>query len=292
MFLRYRIIFIICEGVNIPMKIGYLGPRGTFSQGAAEIYARGIDAELIMYPSIPELIAAAKEKNIDEAVVPLENSIEGSVNVTLDMLAWDVDLKIKREINIPIKHNLMVREGHKNITGILSHPQAIGQCRKFLNSNYPEAAVEYTYSTAQAAEFVASSGREIAAIAAEKAAHEYGLNIINASIEDNGNNVTRFIVLSDHDIDYKGISEGVRTSVVFSTDDKPGSLYRVLQILNLWDINMTKIESRPAKDLLGKYIFFVDIEGHREKEDIKDAITMIKKKTSFFKMLGSYSPIL
>ncbi len=275
------------------MRIGYLGPRGTFSQQAAELYANGRDVELIMYASIPELITAVKDNGIVEAVVPIENSIEGSVNVTLDMLAWDVDLKIKHEISIPIVHNLMAHKDTENISRILSHPQAIGQCRRFLNNNFPDAQIEYTYSTAQAAETVAlGETKNVAAIAAEKSAHEYGLCIVQTAIEDNSNNVTRFIVLTDHDAEYERDSALIRTAMVFSTEDKPGSLYRVLQILNLWDINMTKIESRPAKDMLGKYIFFVDIEGHREKEDIKDAITMIRKKTSFFKMLGSYSPIL
>ncbi|MBZ4646732.1 MAG: prephenate dehydratase [Petroclostridium sp.] len=267
------------------MKIGYLGPRGTFSQQAAEIYVKGMEAEIAQYTNIAELILAVNDRKVDEAVVPIENSIEGAVNTTLDMLAWDVDLTIKKEIVIPITHNLMVRKEGSNISLILSHPQAIGQCREFLNRHFPNTPVQYTYSTAQAAQQVASANEGWAAIAAQKAAEEYDLKIIYESIQDTDSNVTRFIVLS-HQCSEKTGSD--KTSIIFSTDNKPGSLYRILQILNLWDINMTKIESRPAKNSLGNYIFFVDIEGHWQDDDVRDALTMIKRKTSFFKMLGSY----
>ncbi|MDK2798791.1 MAG: prephenate dehydratase [Clostridiales bacterium] len=272
------------------MKIGFLGPKGTFSQQAAEIYIDGLHAELIQFANIAELIFAVNNGKIDEAVVPVENSIEGPVNVTLDMMAWDVDLKIKREIVVPIIHNLMVNKKQKNISLILSHPQAIGQCREFLNKHYPNIPIKYTYSTAQAAQLVAEhsfsdNNEGWAAIAAQKASEEYNLVITHRSIQDKSNNVTRFIVLSQYSAEK---TENSKTSIIFSTENKPGSLYRILQILHLWDINMTRIESRPAKNNLGNYIFFVDIEGHWEDDDIRDALTMIKRKTSFFKMLGSY----
>ncbi len=267
------------------MKVGYLGPRGTFSHQAAEIYAKGQVAELIPYNTITELILTLNAKDIDEAVVPIENSIEGAVNTTLDMLAWDVDLYIIREVIIPIEQNLMVRHKHKNISRIISHPQAIGQCREFLKKHFPDIPIQYTYSTAQAAAQVASSDEDWAAVASRKAAEEYGLKILYPSIQDNNTNVTRFIVLSHEFGEKAGKS---KTSIIFSTENKPGSLYRILQILNLWDINMTRIDSRPAKDCLGRYIFFVDIEGHWQDADVRDALTMIKRKTSFFKMLGSY----
>ena len=282
------------------MKIGFLGPKGTFSQHAAKMYLKESDIEpqMISYGNFADLILGVHEKKIDEAVLPVENSIEGPVNITLDMLAWDVALKIKREIDLPIRHNVMVRDVNANITCILSHPQAIGQCRNFLNRYFPDIPIQYTYSTTQAAEKVAAGQstrdeEQWAAIAAEKAAEAYDLKIIHRDIQDYDNNVTRFIVLSHRDVEKaeKGDANVCKTSIIFSTDDKPGSLYKILQILNLWDINMTKIESRPAKENLGSYIFFVDIEGHREDEHIKDALTMIKRKTSFFKMLGSYYTI-
>lgn len=278
------------------MKVGYLGPRGTFSQDAAEMYVSGREAKMIQYGNIAELIEAVYKNEIEEAVVPVENSIEGAVNVTLDKLAWDVVLKIKGEINIPITHHLMAKKGqNRKITHIFSHPQAVAQCEKFLKEHFPNASIQYTYSTAQAAEKVAGkqpddNNGQWAAIAARKAAQEYGLEIVYQSIQDYDNNMTRFIVLSHKDAEKAGREHHCKykTSIIFSTDNKPGSLYRILQILNLWDINMTRIESRPAKNNLGSYIFFVDFEGHREDDDIKDALIMIKKKTSFFKMLGSY----
>lgn len=275
------------------MKVGYLGPAGTFSQQAAEMYREvgdftySEDITLIPYPSIPEVISGADNGEIDEAVVPVENSIEGPVNVTLDMLAWDVALKIKREILVPVEHHLMVRRGTNKINTILSHPQAIGQCRKFLDKNFSNILIQYTYSTSQAAQQVAREDVNCgyASISARKAAEEYGLEILHQGIQDHSNNVTRFIVLAGKDGNNTGKT---KTSLVFSTQNQPGSLYRILDILTLWDINMTRIESRPAKDCLGQYIFFVDIEGHREEHDVKDALTMIQRKTSFFKLLGSY----
>ncbi len=275
------------------MRIGFLGPRGTFSQYAAEVYADDRKIKMVEYRSIAELILAVDMKEVDEAVVPLENSIEGSVNTTLDMLAWDVNVTIKREINISIVHNMMGQKGKVNISRILSHPQAIGQCKKFIDKYYPNVPIQYTYSTAQAAELVASgnnNNEQWGAIAAEKAAQEYGLDIIHQAIQDYDNNTTRFIVVTSNDAESKNDNEqnNYKTSIIFDTGDKPGSLYRILQILNLCDVNMTKIESRPAKNSLGKYIFIVDIIGHHQDENVQDAFTMIKKKTGFFKLLGSY----
>ena len=273
------------------MNIGYLGPKGTFSQKAAEVYLNNIslmDVVLIAYENITDLIIAVNQGELDEAVVPIENSMEGSVNITLDMLAWEVDLKIKKEIVLPIIHNIMAKDFNEDFSLILSHPQAIGQCRYFLHKYYSDVPIKYTYSTAQAAEKVSQSEEKWAAIAGEKAAQEYGLNIIKTSIQDNINNVTRFIVLSRKDSEKTGKD---KTSIIFSTEDKPGSLYRILQILDLWNINMSRIESRPTKNSLGKYIFFVDINGHHKDEDLNDALTMIRRKTSFFKLLGSYQLI-
>lgn len=269
------------------MRLGFMGPRGTFSQQAAEAYTANTDIELVQYTNIAELIRAVQAREVEEGIVPIENSIEGSVNVTLDMMAWDVDLKIKKEIIIPVRQSFMVSQGHcGRISMILTHPQAAGQCRNFLNKYYPDVPIHYTYSTAQAAEQIASSDEDWAAIAAPKAAKEYHLEILHDSIQDNNSNVTRFIVVTP---EYFNEQNQRKTSLIFSTDNKPGSLYRVLQILNLWDINMTRIESRPAKNSLGNYIFFVDIEGEQQQSDVQDALTMIKKKTSFFKMLGSYA---
>lgn len=270
------------------MKIGFLGPKGTFSHEALEIYAQGKDGcEPIDFNSIPDIIKALRRREIDEAIVPIENSLEGAVNATMDLMAEDDGLKIKAEVVIVVNQNLLVKKGTKreDIKSILSHPQAVGQCRAYLNNNFPEAAVNYVYSTAGAAGEVAGGKGESAAIGSSVAAKVYGLEILGSCIQDGDNNLTRFVVISDEDSRSTGSD---KTSIVFSTEDKPGSLYRVLDIFSLWDINMTRIESRPAKRKLGRYIFFVDIMGHSEDADIRDALTMVRRKTSFYKFLGSY----
>ncbi|MFA6308756.1 MAG: prephenate dehydratase [Clostridia bacterium] len=270
------------------MKIGFLGPRGTFSEEALRKYTERLkEYEVCEYTTIPDLIMAVENKEIDEAIAPIENSLEGGVNSTLDLLAAVEDILIKAEVAIDIRENLLAKKGTKteDIRMILSHPQPIGQCRQYINDNFPDATIKIVYSTAGAAEEVASSKENCAAIGAALAAEVYGLEILAAGIQDGFNNTTRFVVISHND---SGPTGNDKTSIVFSTEDKPGSLYSILDIFNLWDINMTKIESRPAKNQLGRYIFFVDIEGHIEDDNIRDALTMIQRKTSFYRFLGSY----
>lgn len=270
------------------IKIGFLGPKGTFSQEAMFAYTRGSNEfNGVDYNNMVELIMAVGNDEIDEAIVPIENSLEGAVSVTLDMLAADVDLKIKAEAVIAIKQNLLAKKSTsiEDIKYILSHPQPIGQCRKYLNSTFPDAAVKYVYSTAEAAKEVAQGEGNMAAVGSLAAAAEYGLEVLKESIQDNDNNLTRFVIISKKEA--KRVAKN-KTSIVFSTENRPGSLYRILDIFSLWDINMTRIESRPAKNELGKYIFFVDINGHAKDEDVKDALTMVQRKTSFYKFLGSY----
>lgn len=268
-------------------KIGYLGPKGTFSCEAMQKYTGDGQYEAVDFQSIPEIILAVQEGRLDEAIVPIENSIEGAVNATMDMIALEADLMIKAELVLPIREHLLVRKG-TDISGIryvLSHPQPLGQCRRFLSEQLPFAQVKAVNSTSAAAQQVAEGSGELAAIGSAAAAAEYGLEIAKRDIQDHTNNRTRFIVVGRDDAQRSGND---KTSIVFSTEDKPGSLYRVLDIFNLWDINMTRIESRPAKHRLGRYIFFVDVLGHREDGDLRDALTMVKRKTSFLKILGSY----
>lgn len=269
-------------------RLGFLGPRGTFSQEAAEGYVKGKqEYACVEYATITDLILAVQTGAIDEAIVPMENSLEGAVNATMDMLVGDSDIMIKAEIVIPIRQNLLI-DGQtpvRELKYILSHPQGVGQCRNYIAKHFPEAEIVYVHSTAAAAEAVAKGREQAAAIGAAAAAEVYGLKILASDIQDGNNNMTRFVVLSKGDAVKTGND---RTSIVFSTDDRPGSLYRVLDIFNLWDINLTRIESRPAKNQLGSYIFFVDIEGHREDEDVRDALTMVRKKVSYYKFLGSY----
>lgn len=270
------------------MKIGCLGPKGTFSDEAAMLYTRGKqNIEKKYFNSIPDLLYAVNDKEIDEAVVPIENSIEGAVNPTLDMLAFEVDLKITSEIVMEINQNLLAKKGtkHEDVKIITSISQALGQCRKFTTEHFPNALIKPVDSTAGAAEDVAAGLIGAAAIGSVAAAEAYDLNVLAAKIQDSDNNLTRFVTVSNRDTVSTGDD---KTSIVFSTEDKPGSLYRILDIFSLWDINMSKIESRPVKNRLGRYVFFIDIVGHYMDEDLNNALTMVQRKTSFYKFLGSY----
>lgn len=269
------------------IRIGYLGPKGTFSHEAMKKYIADRPHTGHDLLSISEIIAAVRDGRLDEAIVPIENSIEGAINATMDELAQDTALSIKAELVIPIRQHLLVKRGTDimKISCVLSHPQPLGQCRRFLSEQMGRAHIKAVHSTAAAAEEVAGGAGDLAAIGSEMAAGVYGLEIAVTDIQDYDSNYTRFIVVSKTTTARTGHD---KTSIVFSTEDKPGSLYRILDIFNLWDINMTRIESRPTRNKLGRYIFFVDIIGHRDDEDIKDALTMIQRKTTFFRILGSY----
>ncbi len=270
------------------LRIGFLGPKGTFSHEAVKEYINNmIEYEIYEYNTIPDLMVAVSDGFLDEAVLPIENSLEGAVTSTLDMFVEDLNIVIKSELIIPINLNLLAKINTKpeDVMVILSHPQPIGQCRKYTNKNYPLAEIRPVLSTAAAAEEVSIGNGTSAAIGSAIAGELYNLQILDSNIQDGGNNFTRFVAISKVKANK---SAHDKTSIVFSTDNKPGSLYRILDIFNIWDINMTKIESRPSKEQLGKYIFYVDIIGYQEDDDIKDALSMVRRKTSFLKILGSY----
>ena len=267
-------------------KIGFLGPSGSYAEEAAS----KIQGDLTAFGSIMEVIDAVDKGMVDMGVVPIENSIEGPVGVTLDLLANDYDLKIKNEIILPISHNLLLNEGSsiKDIETVYSHMQALSQCRKFIEKMGAKPVA--TPSTSSAAEMVKGK-KNAAAIGTLKAGTIYGLEIATENIQDFENNLTRFVVVNKEDHIPTGHD---KTSVVFSlVEDKPGGLYDILGEFAKRDINLTKIESRPSKKKLGTYIFFIDLEGHREDEEVKNIldtikINTIKTKISYIKLLGSY----
>ncbi len=218
-------------------------------------------------------------------IVPIENSIEGPVGITLDSLAHKFDLKIYNEIIIPINQNLIVNPGAtmSDIEDVYSHSQAIAQCQEFIQKN--KIQPHYAVSTANAAKNIVGDKTK-AAIGNSKAAELYNLEILKANIQDTDNNETKFVVLSKEDHEPTGAD---KTSIIFSIyEDKPGGLYNILGIFQKNDINLTKIESRPSKKGLGKYLFFVDFEGHRNDAVIENIIKEIDKNTYFLKILGSY----
>ena len=264
------------------MKISTLGPRGTFSEYAASEYF-GNNDEIILCKTIAEAVLMADEGKADCAFVPVENSLEGSVTATMDSLVKAENLHIIAEHNVKIHHCLMATMAMENIKNIVSHPQPIGQCAEFLAS-LKNVSVSLADSTAAAA--LAASGKADTAVIGSKALSSiYNLKVLCENIEDNHNNETRFILLSKS----KAIrSDKNKTSVVFSVPDKPGELLKMLSVLDIFEINMNKIESRPAKTQLGEYLFFIDIDGHEEDENVADAIDVMKKKSIYFKVLGSY----
>ena len=262
-------------------KIGYLGPSGTYAEEAAS----EIEGELIPFNSIMEVLDAIENKGIDIGVVPIENSIEGPVGVTLDLLAHDYDLKIRNEIILPISHNLLINEGStiEDVDTVYSHMQALLQCRKFIEKLGAKPVA--TQSTSGAAE-MALGKKNAAAVGTRRAAEIYGLKIAKSNIQDYDHNSTRFVVLGRHDHVPTGHD---KTSAIFSIiEDRPGGLYEVLGEFARRDINLTKIESRPSKKKLGKYIFFIDFQGHREDKKIKNVLNTIKNKISYVRILGSY----
>lgn len=271
------------------MKVGYLGPEGTNSEEAGRSYLKKLEGKVELYPyaAVHDLLFDVQKGKMSEAVVPIENSIEGTVNVVTDMLVRDVNLMIRQEIILPIYHSLIARKGIrlKDVTDVISHPQALDQCKDFLRKKIRKAKLHLAYSTADAVRQVATSLAEFAAIGTEASAKLYGLKVIASRINARENQ-TRFVVLSKKDHPRTGQD---KTSIVFSiARDRPGGLHDVLGEIAIRNINLTKIESRPSKKALGDYYFFADMQGHRSDAVIAEALEDIRRKTSFLKLLGSY----
>ena len=268
-------------------KVGYLGPEGTFSWEAVLRFLETEKGIPVPFPSFFEIFAAVSEGDLDEGVVPLENSCEGPVNLTLDLLAGDFQVKIKGEIILPVCHNLLVKSSTtgSDLAGIISHPQPLAQCRDYLRKRYPSVPLTESSSTADAARRVAEMKERWGAIGSEKAAISYGLTILEQNINDQIGNATRFIVLGKEE----GIPRGpAKTSIIVSVTDRPGALYHILKEFALRNINLTRIESRPAKSRLGDYLFFIDLQGHSGEAAVSAALEAIARQAADFRNLGSY----
>lgn len=267
--------------------IGYLGPRGTHSEEIALGLYPGKMSRGVPFASIDGAIRAVECGDINECVVPIENSLEGPVNITLDTLAHEVDLVIIKEIIWPVRHHLLVKKAGQPIKAIVSHSQALAQCRDYLNRFYCGAEIKAVESTAEAACIVAAGAPNCAAIGSERAGAIYGLESVAANIQDSNTNCTRFIVLSRQP--YAAGVEPCKTSVICQMKgEKPGSLCDMLQEFAVREVNLTRIESRPARTALGEYIFFLDLEGCITEEKISGAISAVRLKSHRFKNLGSY----
>jgi len=267
--------------------IAYLGPPGTFSEEAAVSHG-GTDATYLPLASIPAVVTAIETGAATAGVLPIENVLEGSVPATLDLLIHETDLRITGETVVSIRHFLVAREGIAlpQIKVLHAHPQSLGQCRKFVERCLPGVATVAALSNSAAPAEALADERPAAAISTLRAAELTGARILARDIQDRSDNVTRFIVLGREESSPTGDD---KTSFCFGfREDRAGSLVHALEELALENINMTKLESRPSKEVLGQYIFMVDINGHRNDTHVATALERLREKTGLFKIFGSY----
>lgn len=279
----YREVISACLALESPMKVGFLGPKATFSH-LATMQQFGLSAELVPLKSIPAVFEEVEKGRALYGVVPVENSTEGVVSHTLDMFV-ESNLKITAEVLLEVHHDLLSRTGRlEDIKKVYSHPQPIAQCRQWLDDNLPGIPLVDVASTAVAAQIV-SDDYSAAAIASELAASLYDLKVVRSRIEDQVNNFTRFLVIARNGCDRSGND---KTSVLFSVKDEPGILCRMLEPFAKRGINLSKIESRPYKQKAWEYIFFLDLFGHVADPEVNTALEELKGCCQFLKILGSY----
>ena len=279
----FREVMSACLGLEQPLRVAYLGPAGTFSESASRKHF-GSAPNLLPMAAIDDVFRAVEAGNADYGVVPVENSTEGAVGGTLDLLLAN-PLKVCGEVRLRIHQQLMSRaEGIGAARRIYSHAQSLAQCHEWLNRNLPHLPRIPVASNAEAAR-MASEDPESCAIAGEAAAQLYGLNILAPNIEDDPNNTTRFLVIADHDA---GPSGQDRTSLVFSTPNRPGAIHGLLEPLARHGVDLTKLQSRPARSGLWEYVFYADINGHRDDPEVAAALRELDQRAAFEKINGSY----
>ncbi len=269
-----------------PATIAYLGPAGTWSEAAALRFGGG-NARLLPFTSMGGVVSAVETGLADSGVLPVENSLEGAVGTTLDLLIHETRLRIMAEVVEPIRHMLLARPGTRveEITVLRSHPQALAQCRRFIERVLPKVTTAASLSTAAAVEEILDEPHS-AAISTPRAAEIYPVQVLAHDIQDKHTNETRFIVLAPHDAPPTGDD---KTSLCFSTrQNRPGALVEVLQLFAAAEINLSKVESRPAGDQLGQYIFLLDLEGHRDDPRVARVLEQVERVSDLFKIFGSY----
>jgi prephenate dehydratase len=271
----------------LPRKLGFLGPPGSNGEQAALRY----DPNALGQPfdTHSAVVQAVSRGDVDHGVVAIENSLEGVVVESIDSVLKDEKVHICGEVVLPIEHVLIAKPGTqlKDVRVITSHPQALGQCRQYLDELAQEQplVLDAALSTAGAVEFAVTTS-DTAAIGTRRAAEIYGGHIIATRLQDVSDNKTRFYVVAKEDAPRSGDD---KTSIAFTTaHDRPGTLVQVLAELSNRNINMTRVESRPSRQALGVYVFLVDIQGHREDDVIAEALTAVEERSDFFRVLGSY----
>ncbi len=274
------------------MRVAFLGPAGTFTEDALREAAATKDLELFRVPTVHDAIMAVEQGQAERAFVPYENSIEGSVRSTLDTLAFDVKgVTIAGEHDFRVHANLIAREKTelKDVAAILSHPQPLAQCAGFLREHLPGVERRSVSSTAEAVRMVSESVRPWAAIGARAAAELYGCVVLREGIEDQADNVTRFVWIAPAEVEIAGGGPW-RTSLVFSElgADHPGALVEALQEFSSRGVNLSRIESRPLRQGLGRYMFFCDLEGAVDEQPIAEALEALRAKAESVRIPGSY----
>lgn len=272
-------------------NIAYLGPSASFSEMAKDLFCSRYDINPYPTPmqTIRQVIDYVETTPDTLGVLPVENSIEGTVRETLDTLmhSKNQNIKILSQIIMPIHHCLLARTTEiSSIAAIISHPQALGQCQNFIHDEMPRNInIMEATSTAEAAKSLVNYNLTYAAIGSEKTAEVYNLNVLKSNINDDKSNQTRFVLIGDFTTEKTGRD---RTSIAFATDNKPGALLEILNIFYENNINLSYISSRPSKQEFGEYIFIVNFDGHVRSKKILDTLTKVKEKTTFMKFLGSY----
>ncbi|MFD2369853.1 prephenate dehydratase [Brevibacillus sp. GCM10020057] len=278
----------------MPKKLAFLGPRGTFSEEAARSLPIGLPIDYVPYPSIIEVLNAVAKEEVDYGIVPIENSIEGTVNSTLDWLIHEVDLPILAELALPITQNLLMARREQQvplsaITRVMSHPQAIAQSFHFIREHMPQAVVENVNSTALAAQTVSEHPEELwAAIGTRLNADIYPLEVVRPHIQDFSNNYTRFVLVGQQSLDLPESNREKTTILVTLPEDFPGALYQVLAAFAWRKLNLSRIESRPTKKGLGSYFFVIDIEQKMDDVLLPGAFAEIEAIGCQVRQLGTY----
>jgi len=279
----YREVISACRALEKPLTVAYLGPFGTFSHQAS-INKFGSSAVFHPADSIPDIFTLVERGECDYGVVPVENSLAGVIPETLDTFMQS-NLRIVSEIFVPIAHNLATRcTSLEAIRRIYSHPQPVAQCRQWLRSHLPNVEIVETSSTSRAAELAAQE-EGAAALCPALAAEQNDLPILVAHTEDNPSNRTRFLVLGYNEPEPTGKD---KTSVMFSVHHRAGELFRAMAAFEKYDVNLTMIESRPAKVAAWEYIFYIDVEGHLRGTNVAKAVNLLQEHALFVRVLGSY----
>lgn len=280
----FREIMSAALALEDDLKIAYLGPEGTWSHAAA-IKKFGQSVNYTSLPNFADVFDHVARRKADYGVVPIENSTEGAVSHTLDLFV-DSPLHICAQILLRIENGLMASIPRKDIKTLYSHPQVFGQCRGWILKNLPEAELIEVSSTTKAAQLAKeNAARGAAALGGQLAADLYGLEMLESSIQDRATNTTRFLVIGEQTCPPTGND---RTSVLFAIQHKPGSLVRALQSFDRFQINMSKIESRPSKCKDWEYVFYVDLAGHCQEPEVASALCELANHCSLVKLLGSY----